>query len=121
VVHQVRLVRKERKVQPVLLALLVQQGHKVQLVQRELQDLLEVAVEHLDRKEQQELLVQLVLQERQALREQPVPQEQRVQPVPQEQRVQPALRDLLELLKQFMERSQFQISTEWLVLHRMEQ
>jgi hypothetical protein len=44
-------------VQPVLLALLAQLDHKVQPVQRELQDLLEVEAVHLDRKEQQELLV----------------------------------------------------------------
>jgi hypothetical protein len=115
VVHQDRLVRKERKVQPVQLALLAQLDHKVQPVQRVLQDLLEVEAAHLDLKVQRVQLVQLELQAQQAqqvLREQLVPQAQRVQPV---QLV------LLELLKQFMERSQFQISTEWLVLHRMEQ
>jgi hypothetical protein len=53
VVHQVRLVRKERKVQPVQLALLVQQDHKEQPVQRERQDLLEVEAAHLDLKVQQ--------------------------------------------------------------------
>jgi hypothetical protein len=75
-------------VQPVLLALLAQLDHKVQPVQRERQDLPEVEVEHLDRKEQQGLLVQLVrqelraqqeLREQQALQEQLVPQEQQVQ------------------------------------------
>jgi hypothetical protein len=108
VVHQVLLVRKERKGQLVQLALLVQQGHKVQPVQRERQDLPEVEVEHLDLKVQLELLVQLVRQElqvhlvqreRQALREQLVPQEQqalREQLVPQEQQVLPELPDLLE-------------------------
>jgi hypothetical protein len=53
VVHQVRLVRKERKAQLVQLALPVQQDHKEQLVQRVRQDHLEVEVEHLDRKVQQ--------------------------------------------------------------------
>ncbi len=71
------------------LVVLVQQGHKVQPVQWELQDHLEVAVEHLDHKVQlvqqvqpdlQELRVQLEQRERQALREQLVPQVQQVQP-----------------------------------------
>jgi hypothetical protein len=72
----------------VQLDLLVQQGHKVQLVQRELQDHLEVAVEHLDHKAQlaqqvqpvlQELRVQLEQRERQALQVQLGPQVQQVQ------------------------------------------
>jgi hypothetical protein len=120
VVLQVLPVRKERKVQPVLLALLVQLDHKVQPVQRELQDLPEVEVEHLDRKEQQELLVQLVRQELQVHLEQLERQALREQLVPQVPQVQRAQQDLLALLKQFMERSQFQISTEWLVLRRKE-
>ncbi len=71
------------------LVLLVQQGHKVQPVQWELQDHLEVAVEHLDHKVQlaqqvlpvlQELRVQPVQRERQALREQLVLQVQPEQP-----------------------------------------
>jgi hypothetical protein len=121
VVHQDRLVRKERKVQPVQLALLVLQDHKEQLVQRERQDLLEVEAAHLDLKVQRVQRVQLVQLELQAQQAQQVRQVLREQLVPQVQRVQPVLRDLLELLKQFMEHSQFQISTEWLVLHRMEQ
>jgi hypothetical protein len=126
VVHQVRLVRKERKAQLVQLALLVQQGHKVQPVQRERQDLPEVEVEHLDLKVQLELLVQLVRQELQVHLEQLEQLEQlerqalRELLVPQAPQVQRAQQDLLALLKQFMERSQFQISTEWLVLRRME-
>jgi hypothetical protein len=88
VVHQVLQVRKARKEQQVLLALLVQQGHKVQPAQRELQDHLEVEAEHLDHKVQlvrqvqpvlQELRVQPVQRERQALREQLVPQVQQEQ------------------------------------------
>jgi hypothetical protein len=124
VVLQVLLVRKERKEQQVQLALLVQQGHKVQPVQRELRDHLEVEVEHLDHKVQRGLLaqlVQLVLQELQVQLEQlvrQVLQVQLVRQVRQEQRVQQVL---LVLLKLFMERSQFQISTEWLALRRMEQ
>jgi hypothetical protein len=121
VVHQVLPVRKERKEQQVQLALLVQQGrqdHKVQPVQRELQDHLEVEAEHLDHKVQrepleqqvqqvlQELPVQLVQLVQQVLREQLVPQ------VQQEQQVQPELQVLLEFLKLFMECSQFLISTE---------
>jgi hypothetical protein len=124
VVHQVRLVRKERKEQPVQLALPAQQGHKEQLVQRERQDLPEVEVEHLDRKAQQvqpALLVQQELQVQRAQQVRQVRQVLREQLDPQVQRVQPVQLVLLELLKQFMERSQFQISTEWLVLHRMEQ
>jgi hypothetical protein len=120
VVLQVLPVRKERKVQPVLLALLAQLDHKVQPVQRERQDLPEVEVEHLDRKEQQELLVQLVRQELQVHLEQLERQVLRELLVPQAPQVQRAQQDLLALLKQFMERSQFQISTEWLVLRRME-
>jgi hypothetical protein len=82
-----------------------------------------VEVEHLDRKEQQELLVQLVRQELQAQQEQLEQLERqalRELLVPQAPQVQRAQQDLLALLKQFMERSQFQISTEWLVLRRME-
>jgi hypothetical protein len=88
VVLQVLLVRKERKEQQVQLALLVQQGHKVQPVQRELQDHLEVEVEHLDHKAQlvrqvqpdlQVLRVQLEQRERQALQVQLVRQVRQVQ------------------------------------------
>jgi hypothetical protein len=96
VVHQVLLVHKVRKEQQVQLDLLVQQGHKVQLVQRELQDHLEVEVEHLDRKEQQELLVQLVRQELQVHLEQLERQALREQLVPQVPQVLPELPDLLE-------------------------
>jgi hypothetical protein len=120
VVHRGLQVRKVRKEQQVLLALLAQLDHKVQPVQRERQDLPEVEVEHLDRKEQQELLVQLVRQELQVHLEQLERQALRELLVPQAPQVQRAQQDLLALLKQFMERSQFQISTEWLVLRRME-
>jgi hypothetical protein len=90
------VVRKERKVQPVQLALLVQQDHKEQLVQRERQDLLEVEAAHLDRKEQQELLVQLVRQELQAQQVQLERQALRELLVPQAPQVLPELPDLLE-------------------------
>jgi hypothetical protein len=62
-------------------------------VQRERQDLPEVEVEHLDRKEQQELLVQLVRQELQVHLEQLERQALRELLVPQ---VLPELPDLLE-------------------------
>jgi hypothetical protein len=112
VVHQVLPVRKERKEQQVQLDLLVQQGqqdHKVQPVQRELLDHLEVEAEHLDHKVQREPLGQLA---QQVLLAQLVQQVLRVQLVPQVQQVQPELQVLLEFLKLFMECSQFLISTE---------
>jgi hypothetical protein len=83
-------------VQPVQLALLAQLDHKVQPVQRERQDLPEVEVEHLDRKEQQELLVQLVRQELQVHLEQLERQALRELLVPQAPQVQRAQQDLLE-------------------------
>jgi hypothetical protein len=91
VVHQVRLVRKERKVQPVQLALPAQQDHKEQPVQRERQDLLEVEAAHLDLKVQRVQRVQLVqleLQAQQAQQVRQVRQVPQVQLVPQEQREQ---------------------------------
>jgi hypothetical protein len=104
----------------VQLVLLVQQDHKVQPVQQELQDRLEAEAAHLGHKVQLAQQVQLV---RQAL---PVQLEQRErqvlqeQMVPQVQQVLPELPDLLAFLKLFMERWQFQISTEWQALRRME-
>jgi hypothetical protein len=92
----------------------------VQPVQRERQDLPEVEAEHLDHKVQLVRQVQPVLQE---LRVQPVQRERqalREQLVLQVQQAQQELRDLLVFLKLFMERWQFQISTEWQALRRME-
>ncbi len=104
-----------------LLALLVQQDHKVQLAQRELQDHLEVEAEHLDHKVQLAQQVQPVLQEQQVQLEQRERQALREQLDPQVQQVQPELQAPLELLKLFMECSQFQILMGWLVPHRTEQ
>ena len=108
-VQQDRLGRKERKAQHELQVLLAQLDHKAQLVQRELQDLLEVGAVHLDHKVQQ---VQLVLPVQRELQVQRVPrvlQALQEQLDPQVQRAQPVRLVLLEFLKQFMERWQFQI------------
>jgi hypothetical protein len=68
----------------------------VQPVQRVLQDLLEVEAVHLDLKVQLELLVQLVRQELQVHLEQLERQALREQLVPQVPQVLPELPDLLE-------------------------
>jgi hypothetical protein len=114
------LVRKERKVQQGLQVLLVQRAHKARLVQRELQDLLEAEAVHLDHKVQQVQQVQLVRQVQRELPAQRVPQVPQAQLVPQVQLEQQVRLVLLEFLKLFMARSQFQISTEWQALRRME-
>jgi hypothetical protein len=114
------LVRKERKAQQVLQVQLVQRDHKARLAQRELQDLLEVEAVHLDHKVQQVQLVLPVQRELQAQRALQVLQALQEQLDPQVQREQPVRLVLLEFLKLFMERWQFQISAEWQALRRME-
>jgi hypothetical protein len=114
------LVRKERKAQQELQVLLAQLDHKARLAQQELQELLEVEAVHLDHRVQQVQLVLPVQQELLAQRVQLVLQAQQEQLDPQVQRAQPVRLVLLEFLKLFMARSQFQISTEWQALRRME-
>jgi hypothetical protein len=109
VVQQDRLVHKERKAQQEPQVLLVQLDHTAQLVQRELLDLLEVEAVHLDHKVQRVQLVLPVQRELQAQRVPRVLQAQQEQLVPRVQREQQVRLVLLELLKQFMERWQFQI------------